>query len=73
MKPYSFEFAFDLLKIPQITKHVFLLRSNFVILVFDYYSILVFTSRFSTIFRAEGPPFRLHFYKENPFKKHAIF
>ena len=60
MKLHFFEFAFDLLKSPQITKHVFLMRSNFVIEDFDYYSILVFTDCFLIMFRAEGPPFRLH-------------
>ena len=68
MKLYFLEFAFDLFKIPQITKHVFLLRSTFVIEDFHVYSILVFTSLFLTKFRAEGPPSRLHFYKENLFK-----
>ena len=71
MKFYFFEFAFDFIKIHQITKHVFLLRSNFVIEDFDEYSILVFKSRFLTIWGAEGPPFRLHLYKENPFIKQA--
>ena len=29
---------------------------------------MVFKNRFLIIFRAEGPPFRLHFYKENLFR-----
>ena len=71
MKLYFFEVAFDFFKISQISKHVFLLRSTFVIEDFDEYSILVFKNRFLTIFRAEGPPPRLNFGKGNPFKKHA--
>ena len=39
---FFFEFVFDSFKIPQISKHVFLLRSTFVIEDFDEYSILVF-------------------------------
>ena len=42
MKCYFFEFVFDSFNIPQISKHVFLLRSTFVIEDFDEYSILVF-------------------------------
>ena len=68
MKLYFFEFAFDFFKISQITKHDFLLRSTFVIEDFHRYSILVFANRFLTIFRAEGPSFRLHIYKETPLK-----
>ena len=71
MKVYFFELAFDLFYIRQITKHVFVLRSTFFIEDFHFYFILVFISRFLTIFRAKGPPFRLHFYKENPFEIYA--
>ena len=76
MKVYFFKFPFDLLKIPSIRKHVFSLRSTFLIKDFHKYSIPVFTNRFFIIFRAEGPPFRLHFYEENPLKnlhKNIIF
>ena len=56
MKCYFFEFVFDSFKIPQISKHVFLLRSTFVIEDFDEYSILVFKLWLLTFFRAEGRP-----------------
>ena len=55
MKCYFFEFIFDSFKIPQISKHVFLLRSTFVIEDFDEYSILVFKLWFLTFF---GPKAR---------------
>ena len=71
MKCYFFEFVFDSFKIPQISKHVFLLRSTFVIEDFDEYSILVFKLWFLTFFRAEGPRFRLHFVSKNPLQKCA--
>ena len=61
MKLYSFEFAFDFFKIPQIVKHVLLLRSTFVIKDFDQYSMLLFQSHFFDYFWAEISPFRLHF------------
>ena len=71
MKCYFLEFVFDSFKIPQISKHVFLLRSTFFIEDFDEYSILVFKLWFLTIFRAEGPRFRLHFVSKNPLQKYA--
>ena len=71
MKCYFFEFVFDSFKIPQISKHVFLLRSTFVIEDFDEYSILVFKLWFLTFFRAEGPRFRLHFVSKNSLQKCA--
>ena len=69
MKCYFLEFVFDSFKIPQISKHVFLLRSTFVIEDFDEYSILVFKLWFFTFFRADGPRSRLHFVSKNPFTK----
>ena len=42
MKRYFSEFLKYFFKIPQIPKHLFLLRSTFVIEEFDQYSILVF-------------------------------
>ena len=69
MKCYFFEFVFDSFKIPQISKHVFLLRSIFVIEDLDEYSILVFKLWFLTFFRAESPRFRLHFVSKNPLQK----
>ena len=71
MKCYFFEFVFDSFNIPQISKHVFLLRSTFFIEDFDEYSILVFKLWFLTFFRAEGPRFRLHFVSKNPLQKCA--
>ena len=71
MKCYFFEFVFDSFKIPQISKHVFLLRSTFVIEDFDEYSILVFKLRFLTFLRAEVPWFCLHFVSKNPLQKCA--
>ena len=71
MKLYFFVLAFDFFKISSITKLVFLLRSTFVIQDLHFYSTLIFISRFLTIFRAKGPPFRLHLYKENLFKIYA--
>ena len=71
MKCYFFEFVFESFKIPQISKHVFLLRSTFVIEDFDEYSILVFKLWFLTFFRAEGPWSRLHFVSKNPLQKCA--
>ena len=50
MKCYFFEFVFDSFKIPQISKHVFLLRSTSFIEDFDEYSILVFKLWFLTFF-----------------------
>ena len=41
MKSYYSELFEDFFKIPQIPKHLFLLRSTFVIEEFDQYSILV--------------------------------
>ena len=69
MKCYFFEFVFDSFKIPQISKHVFLLRSTFAIKDFDEYSILVFKLWFLAFFRAEGPRFRLHFVSKNSLQK----
>ena len=71
MNCYFFEFVFDSFKIPQISKHVFLLRSTFFIEDFDEYSILVFKLWFLTFFRAEGPRFRLHFVSKNSLQKCA--
>ena len=68
MKCYFFEFVFDSFKIPQISKHVFLLRSIFGIEDLDEYSILVFKLWFLTFFRAEGPRSRLHFVSKIPYK-----
>ena len=69
MKCYFFEFVFDSFKIPQISKHVFLLRSTFVIEDFDEYSILVFKLWFLTFFRAESPRSRLHFVSQKSLTK----
>ena len=57
MKLYFFEVAFDFFKISQISKHVFLLRSTFVIEDFDEYSILVFKKILKLFFepRANRP------------------
>ena len=71
MKCYFFEFVFDFFRIPQIPKHVFLLRQTFVIQDFDEYSILVFKLSILTFFRAKGPRFRLHLVRKNPLQKCA--
>ena len=69
MKCYFFEFVFDSFKIPQISKHVFLLRSTFFIEDLDEYSILDFKLWFLTFFSGRKPAVPLAFYQQKTLTK----
>ena len=71
MKMHFFESVSHFSKIPQITKHIFLLRSTFFIEDFVKNCMLVLTFCFLTIFQAEGPRLRLHFLSKHPLQKCA--